>query len=158
MDYEDSSIRLSRTIHAPELQNLQCMNFNDGHECDLPCCAQVPGPGQLFKALSVFALREVDMTKIESRPMPFGLAAAVGPEESAAEAKSWHRFDYLFYVDLVGGLGDHVIQNALRHLQVCSQVWTGPHTENRTQAQGRGQAECRAELVSKPARLWSFAH
>ena len=51
----------------------------------------------------MFALRDVDMTKIESRPVREG---------------SSRQFDYLFYVDLVGGMGDHVIQNALRQLQV----------------------------------------
>ena len=64
---------------------------------------QGPGPGQLFKALSVFALRDIDMTKIESRPV--------------REGSSRH-FDYFFYLDLVGGMGDHNIQNALRQLQV----------------------------------------
>jgi len=39
------------------------------------------GPGQLFKALSVFALRELDMSKVESRPMrsnPIQLAESAG--------------------------------------------------------------------------------
>ena len=71
--------------------------------------SQAPGPGQLFKALSVFALRDIDMTKIESRPV--------------REGGSRH-FDYFFYLDLVGGMGDHNIQNALRQLQVLCQTST----------------------------------
>ena len=55
-------------------------------------------PGSLFKALSVFALRDLDLTKIESRPL-------VG--------KPW---DYLFYIDIVGSTADSKVMRALDHL------------------------------------------
>lgn len=55
-------------------------------------------PGVLFKALSVFALRDIDLTKIESRPM------------------RGTRWEYVFYLDFAASLEEEVAQNALRHL------------------------------------------
>ncbi len=55
-------------------------------------------PGALFKALSVFALRDLDLTKIESRPL---------------RKRKWQ---YYFYLDFDGHVDDEAAQNALSHL------------------------------------------
>ncbi|MCB0208553.1 MAG: prephenate dehydratase [Anaerolineae bacterium] len=56
-------------------------------------------PGSLFKSLAVFALRDIDLTKIESRPL---------------QDKRWQ---YFFYIDFIGSLEEERCQNALNHLQ-----------------------------------------
>jgi len=55
-------------------------------------------PGALFRSLSAFALRDLNLTKIESRPL---------------RGKPW---EYLFYLDFIGHAEDPVSRNALGHL------------------------------------------
>ncbi len=56
-------------------------------------------PGVLFKCLSVFALRDLNLTRIESRPVP---------------GRPW---EYCFYIDFMGNPEQAPTRNALRHLE-----------------------------------------
>jgi prephenate dehydratase len=55
-------------------------------------------PGALYKCLSVFALRDIDLSKLESRPL------------------RGRPFEYFFYVDFGGSLKEERCQRALAHL------------------------------------------
>jgi prephenate dehydratase len=56
-------------------------------------------PGALFRAISALALRDLNLTKIESRPL---------------RGKPW---EYLFYVDFLGRDDEEPARNALGHLR-----------------------------------------
>ena len=67
--------------------------------------------GSLFKALACFALRDINLTKVESRPMRWN------PVTRSAEDGKSMQFSYLFYVDFSASMADENAQNALRQLQ-----------------------------------------
>jgi len=56
-------------------------------------------PGVLFKCLSVFALRDINLLKIESRPL---------------RGAPW---EYIFYLDFDGSLNEEPCRNAINHLR-----------------------------------------
>lgn len=56
-------------------------------------------PGSLFRALATFALRDLSLLKIESRPL---------------RGKPW---EYLFYLDFIGRVDSPQAVNALNHLR-----------------------------------------
>ena len=61
-------------------------------------------PGALFRALGAFALREIDLARIESRPI---------------EGRPW---EYGFYLDVVGNAAEEPLAGALETLRAASET------------------------------------
>ena len=62
-------------------------------------------PSALFRAVACFALRDINLTKIESRPL---------------RGKPW---EYLFYVEFIGNINDKTVQRALENLNETTQFY-----------------------------------
>ncbi len=69
------------------------------HKISIAFALQTNVPGALFKSLATFVLRDLDLLKIESRP----LVGSPG--------------EYLFYLDIEGSLQDVPVARALEHLE-----------------------------------------
>ncbi len=61
-------------------------------------------PGGLHKSLSVFAIRDIDLTKIESRPL---------------KSSPWK---YLFYLDIEGYYFDEPVHRAISHMEEITRM------------------------------------
>ncbi|XP_057790882.1 arogenate dehydratase/prephenate dehydratase 1, chloroplastic-like [Salvia miltiorrhiza] len=71
------------------------------------------GPGILFKALVVFALRGINLSKIESRPQRRRPLRVVDDSNKGSATY----FDYLFHIDFEASMAEPRAQFALGHLQ-----------------------------------------
>ncbi|XP_062153381.1 arogenate dehydratase/prephenate dehydratase 1, chloroplastic-like [Alnus glutinosa] len=71
------------------------------------------GAGVLFKALAVFAMRDINLTKIESRPQRKRPLRVVDDSNNGSS----RYFDYLFYIDFEASMAEPRAQHALEHMQ-----------------------------------------
>jgi len=83
--------------------------------------------GALYKSLACFSLRDIDMSKIESRPMSAALLNYLRFRNTVTQLKvgktvvsdggKMPRFRYCFYLDILASELDEGVKNALHHLR-----------------------------------------
>lgn len=98
---EDNSVNFTRFLLLSQQALAKPFSNNDDFKTSIVFSLN-NRPGALFKALSVFALREIDLSKIESRPIP---------------GSFW---EYVFYIDFIGHMANEVCKRAIDNLSEIS--------------------------------------
>jgi prephenate dehydratase len=110
-----------------------------GHDrTTIVCFQRADRPGSLHGILGEFAARNINLTKLESRPTKRGLG------------------DYCFVIDLDGHLADEVVADCLRHLhaELAGVKFLGSYAAAGAQAQGR---RTQAGIAWRKADSWVSA-
>lgn len=100
-DISNKSINLTRFI---EITKDKENEFDKGAKTSMIITPQEDRAGLLFEILSIFQIKRINLTKIESIP--------TGNKMN----------DYLFYIDIEGGLSDQRVSDAIAFLRTFVQV------------------------------------
>jgi prephenate dehydratase len=101
-DFEDEPSNFTRFVAlAPDPLPISALPAPEGCKTSLAFAGKNE-PGLLFRCLSAFALRNIDLCKIESRPL---------------RGVPWN---YIFYIDFIGHQGDEHCLRALDQLKEMS--------------------------------------
>jgi prephenate dehydratase len=104
-DSLDNSTRFWIVASSSTDYRLLTTNQSDrGSHLSLAFSLPKNAPGALVKALEIFAQREINLSKIESRPTKRSLG------------------EYIFFIDLEGNSQDSKINEALTDLSACTEV------------------------------------
>lgn len=93
---EDNATNVTRFVY---LAKGSATETGDSWKTSIVCAIGSDHPGALLEILQVFAERQINLAKIESRPAKTGLGA------------------YLFFIDLEGSEMDHAVDEALAELR-----------------------------------------
>jgi arogenate/prephenate dehydratase len=93
----------------------------NGYRQDLPAKTSIAftlldKPGALFRALSVFAVLDANLTKVESRH----IHTVLGALSDVTDVNQARRWGYVFYVDFSESVANRAVQNALDNLKLVT--------------------------------------